>query len=1200
MQKIFISSTFRDFQTERDYIRSIVQPKLSLECKKFGVEVSFTDLRWGIDTAGVSEEQYEKKVLSVCLNEINHSKPYMIVLLGERYGYIADEMIIHNVAVQKELQLEDERISATQLEIEYGALCEAAKDNNVFFYIRRMNCARDSIYGPESEEAKNKLDRLKQRIVENASNKVRYYDTYLENGKPDSSYLQKLGADIIADVAGLIKNNYAYIAEQNHFQKDNSLQWNYLKGKQESFLARRGLADSIIEKLKTDSSCLGIIGGTGLGKSTLFAEVLSRCNKDGYTIIPFFCGSTEKTSSAGEILETLVYLIEDILGETHLCDDDKADKQMVDITSPKSRTEVYRIRLIELCRRISGSEHKLIVAVDAVDQMYADSLRSSFIFLPETKKNIRILLTADDEKILPENCEIITLTELSANEKKQVIERLLQLSGKELSAKTIDAILNKKATGNPLYLYLLMQRLMLLQEKDYQIIYQADSAGDAIQEHLCELIESTPDDIEEITYQLLEVIESALPSSIKIAAESLSVSRYGLRESDIESIYKIHGEAFSPLDLVIFTNYFSELSFIRNDGRIDFLHKCIRNAILSHIGDKSAVHYDIVDVLDILPADDSVKISEFQYHTVSAGRMKLYVEYISELSKKHDSDSIGINAHDMLASAKSYDGWVDMLIRDLNEQSGSSGDKKLSSKKKKPDSLVSIEDYVNFIYYLTFQINRNMSQTVQDLNTSLKLCSCCTKVTERLYHSDPESPDMVRVYCQALSCMAETLHIMNDFKQAIEYADKAVKVWKNVCENHPGDSVLIEYIEKIEDLIIYKQDSGNTEWRKEALSESLEILGFLASVIDENSSAVASYVFHFVKMHLVTAVSYYNLDPIEYRDNATDLLKNAIDFIRECKTEDGTLVLKPWETTFIGMLSQIGTQPDSDSDVYEIMLSKLAEARKENEMYHSLASEKSLMDALKELSVILMQSKDTEKLGQALGYSKEAFRLAEHIHQENPSPLNTYELAEIKINIGQIFWNIHLLDESDFIFDGIAFENLVRASSYVDGIEEYCAEEEKAMIFRYQYHIYEKTYSFLSNLEEQSDLAAIFAIRAMVAAEKHYECSKTTESVVIYAKAKLNIALCKIINGDNRRELVKGIKITTEVEKLLKNGIENKSLDSYKHMLATTYFYRAQLYRYLMKKRKALSLLKKTVELAKEIEAGAALQKKVEYLLSLM
>ena len=193
-----------------------------------------------------------------------------------------------------------------------------------------------------------------------------------------------------------------------------------------------------------------------------------------------------------------------------------------------------------------------------------------------------------------------------------------------------------------------------------------------------------------------------------------------------------------------------------------------------------------------------------------------------------------------------------------------------------------------------------------------------------------------------------------------------------------------------------------------------------------------------------------------------------------------------------------------------------------------------------------------------------------------------------------------MLDDSDFILDGIAFENLLSASSYVGTMEKDCSEEEKAMIFKHQYYIYEKIHCFLLNLEEQSDLAAYFAMHALVVAEKHYEYSKTTESVVMYAKAKLNIALCKIMNGDNRCELAEGIKITTEVEELLKKGIENKSLDSYKHMLATTYLYRAQLYRYLNEKRNALSLLNKTVELSMEIEEGETLRKKVEHLLNLM
>lgn len=46
------------------------------------------DLRTGIDPTGESEETRELQVLKVCLDEIERSRPYLIVILGDRYGWI--------------------------------------------------------------------------------------------------------------------------------------------------------------------------------------------------------------------------------------------------------------------------------------------------------------------------------------------------------------------------------------------------------------------------------------------------------------------------------------------------------------------------------------------------------------------------------------------------------------------------------------------------------------------------------------------------------------------------------------------------------------------------------------------------------------------------------------------------------------------------------------------------------------------------------------------------------------------------------------------------------------------------------------------------------------------------------------------------------------------------------------------------------
>ena len=120
MKTIFVSSTFNDMQYERDAIQEIAMPQINATARKYGESVSFCDLRWGVNTTTLESEEGSKKVLDVCLNEIDRCRPYMIVILGERYGWIPDSQLIGSVAASKELDLSDLEMSVTALEIEYG------------------------------------------------------------------------------------------------------------------------------------------------------------------------------------------------------------------------------------------------------------------------------------------------------------------------------------------------------------------------------------------------------------------------------------------------------------------------------------------------------------------------------------------------------------------------------------------------------------------------------------------------------------------------------------------------------------------------------------------------------------------------------------------------------------------------------------------------------------------------------------------------------------------------------------------------------------------------------------------------------------------------------------------------------------------------------------------------------------------------
>lgn len=82
--RVFISSTFKDMHSERDYLVKNVFPELRERCASKGLELVDVDLRWGV----TEEEGQSGKALEICLEEIEKSRPFFIGLIGERYGWI--------------------------------------------------------------------------------------------------------------------------------------------------------------------------------------------------------------------------------------------------------------------------------------------------------------------------------------------------------------------------------------------------------------------------------------------------------------------------------------------------------------------------------------------------------------------------------------------------------------------------------------------------------------------------------------------------------------------------------------------------------------------------------------------------------------------------------------------------------------------------------------------------------------------------------------------------------------------------------------------------------------------------------------------------------------------------------------------------------------------------------------------------------
>ena len=77
------------------------------------------DLRWGV----TDEQKAEGAVLPICLAEIERTRPYFIGMLGERYGWVPDE-IPRDLADREAWLADDTGRSVTEMEILHGVLRE--------------------------------------------------------------------------------------------------------------------------------------------------------------------------------------------------------------------------------------------------------------------------------------------------------------------------------------------------------------------------------------------------------------------------------------------------------------------------------------------------------------------------------------------------------------------------------------------------------------------------------------------------------------------------------------------------------------------------------------------------------------------------------------------------------------------------------------------------------------------------------------------------------------------------------------------------------------------------------------------------------------------------------------------------------------------------------------------------------------------
>ncbi|MEX2214310.1 MAG: DUF4062 domain-containing protein, partial [Phycisphaeraceae bacterium] len=187
---VFITSTFRDMQAERDWLRAHVFPVLEERLRARFHHLETIDLRWGVDTASAGSQQEQARemlVLKVCLAEIERSRPFLIGLIGDRYGWRPPEERMKAAAQEAGFNKDIAGKSVTELEILFGVLDSPDQRRRSRFYFRdslpydQMPAKLAAQYSekhnpaPGAPQAAANLEALKARIKAELPDRTRSY-----------------------------------------------------------------------------------------------------------------------------------------------------------------------------------------------------------------------------------------------------------------------------------------------------------------------------------------------------------------------------------------------------------------------------------------------------------------------------------------------------------------------------------------------------------------------------------------------------------------------------------------------------------------------------------------------------------------------------------------------------------------------------------------------------------------------------------------------------------------------------------------------------------------------------------------------------------------------------------------------------------------------------------------------------------------
>jgi Domain of unknown function (DUF4062)/NACHT domain len=586
---VFVSSTFKDMQAEREELVKIIFPQLRKLCEQRSVTWGEVDLRWGI----TDEQKAEGNVLPICLAEIEHCRPYFVGILGERYGWV-DDGIPRSVIEQYEWLKEYEGKSVTELEILHGVLRNPEMAEHAFFYFRdpaylnsftekeRINYietpSREEIekYGlkgaeRKAEERKSKLIELK-KLIKNSAFPVR------ENYESP----KVLGELVLRDLTEVINGLYPEDEildplEQARFEHETFAQSLF-----NVYIERKEYFDRLDSHVKDNGLPLVVIGDSGSGKSALLANWAKHYNEgaDKLFLLVHFIGATPDSVDWASMLRR-------IMSEMKLHFDIQQD--IPDKTDELKAAFANWLHMV-------AAKGRMVLVIDALNQLEDRDGALELFWLPESiPPNVRLIVSSLPGRSIDElnkrGWPTLKVKPLDVQERETLIVNYLKQYSRNLSDQMVEHIASQSQTSNPLYLRALLKEMRLYGDH-YTLLQRVDNY----------LTASTVEDLyDKILERYEQDYDRDRKNFVRDSFSYLWAARKGLSEIEIREMLGNNGELlpgafWSPLYLA------AEKSLVNRSGLLSFSYDYLRTAVqkryLKEEGEEQDLHILLADYFE--------------------------------------------------------------------------------------------------------------------------------------------------------------------------------------------------------------------------------------------------------------------------------------------------------------------------------------------------------------------------------------------------------------------------------------------------------------------------------------------------------------------------------------------------------------------------------------------------------------------------